>query len=253
MARASGIRSGSFLQLAATPIGLTSAEARRRLAEFGPNAVAEEAPPRWRVFLAKFWAPIPWMLEAAIVLQLGLGEYVEAAVIGGSAPLQRDARLHPGRPGGRGARGAQEAARADRLVRRDGEWVRLPASELVPGDAIRLPLGAVVPADATHRVGIGDGRPVDAHRRIRSGRCRSRQPGLRGLAGAPRPGDRRGDGDRVQDLFRAHGRARARRPLRQHRAGGHFRGDAKPRHRERHGRGSHHRLRLRHGVAVSPT
>jgi len=34
------------------------------------------------------------------------------------------------------------------LVRRDGEWVRLPASELVPGDAIRLPLGALVPADA---------------------------------------------------------------------------------------------------------
>ena len=34
-------------------------------------------------------------------------------------------------------------------MRRDGEWVRLPASELVPGDAIRLPLGALVPADAT--------------------------------------------------------------------------------------------------------
>jgi magnesium-transporting ATPase (P-type) len=34
------------------------------------------------------------------------------------------------------------------LVRRDGEWVRLPASDLVPGDAIRLPLGALAPAGA---------------------------------------------------------------------------------------------------------
>jgi len=33
--------------------------------------------------LAKFWAPVPWMLEAAIILQTVLHEYVEAAVIAG--------------------------------------------------------------------------------------------------------------------------------------------------------------------------
>ena len=67
----------------AIPAGLTSREARRRLEAFGPNAVAEERRSLWRTLLAKFWAPVPWMLEAAIVLQLGLGEYVEAAVVGG--------------------------------------------------------------------------------------------------------------------------------------------------------------------------
>ena len=50
----------------------------------------------------------------------------------------------------------------------------------------------------------------------------------------------------VEDLFRAHGRAGARRPRRQHRAGRHLCGDAQPRHRQRHGRGSHHRLCLCH-------
>ena len=34
-----------------------------------------------RTALEKFWAPVPWMLEAAIVLELVLGKYVEAAVI----------------------------------------------------------------------------------------------------------------------------------------------------------------------------
>ena len=34
------------------------------------------------------------------------------------------------------------------LVKRDGGWVRLPASALVPGDVVRLALGAIVPADA---------------------------------------------------------------------------------------------------------
>ena len=33
--------------------------------------------------LAKFWAPVPWLLEAAIVLQVVLHKYIEAAVIGG--------------------------------------------------------------------------------------------------------------------------------------------------------------------------
>lgn len=64
-----------------TLTGLTDAEARKRLTEFGPNTVVEEVPPRWRGFLAKFWGPIPWLLEAAIVLQIGLGAYVEVAVI----------------------------------------------------------------------------------------------------------------------------------------------------------------------------
>ena len=61
---------------ATIPIGLTSAEARWRLGKFGPNTVSEKAPPRWRVFLSKFWGPIPWMLEAAIALQIGLGEFI---------------------------------------------------------------------------------------------------------------------------------------------------------------------------------
>ena len=65
-----------------TSTGLTSVEARQRRVQFGPNLIKEEALPRWRVFFAKFSAPIPWMLEAAIVLQLVLGQYVEAAMVG---------------------------------------------------------------------------------------------------------------------------------------------------------------------------
>jgi H+-transporting ATPase len=130
------------------PAGLTTEEARRRLAEFGRNAVSDQARPRWRVILVKFWGPIPWLLEAAFMVQLGLGRYVEAAVVG--ALLLFNATL------GFIQEGRAEAALAalkerlapSALVRRDDDWVRLPAAELVPGDAIRLLLGALVPADA---------------------------------------------------------------------------------------------------------
>ena len=151
--------------------GLTSAEAQRRRTQFGPNVVAEAVPPRWRSFAAKFWAPVPWMLEAAALVQIGLGEYAEAGVVGlllvFNAVL---AFFQEGRAGAALAALKQRLA-PTALVRRDGAWMRLPAAELVPGDAIRLALGALVPADARIVAGsilldqsalTGESVPVDA-------------------------------------------------------------------------------------------
>jgi len=61
--------------------GLTSDEARRRLAANGTNTVQDVVQHPINRALAKLWAPVPWMLEAAILLQLALGEYVEASAI----------------------------------------------------------------------------------------------------------------------------------------------------------------------------
>ena len=61
--------------------GLTSIEARGRLQTLGPNAMPDTSVHPLRMALEKFWAPVPWMLEAAIVLELVLGKYVEAAII----------------------------------------------------------------------------------------------------------------------------------------------------------------------------
>ena len=61
--------------------GLSSEEARRRLAQFGPNATPDVAPHPLRQVAGKFLAPVSVLLELAIVLQLGLGEYVEASII----------------------------------------------------------------------------------------------------------------------------------------------------------------------------
>jgi H+-transporting ATPase len=128
--------------------GLTSAEARQRREQFGLNTVVIQAPSRWRVYFEKFWAPVPWLLEFAVVLQVGIGRYVEALVVG--ALLLFNATLGFFQEGRANAALAALKKRLapTALARRDGNWVRLAASELVPGDAIRLPLGAIVPADA---------------------------------------------------------------------------------------------------------
>jgi H+-transporting ATPase len=127
--------------------GLTSDEARARLAKYGPNAMPDTAIQPWSRALAKFWAPVPWMLEAAIILQVVLHEYVEAAVIAGLLAFNAALGFFQ-----EGHSQATLAALKSRLaltasVRRDGVWKNIPATELVPDDTVKLSLGGVVAAD----------------------------------------------------------------------------------------------------------
>ncbi|HVX78421.1 MAG TPA: HAD-IC family P-type ATPase [Bradyrhizobium sp.] len=127
--------------------GLSSAEATRRLAEFGPNAVVEEKEQPIKRVLRHFWSPVPWMLEATVALQILTGERVEAIMI--VLLLLLNVAL-----------GVFQEARANatlellkqRLaprvrVQRDGAWVDAAAAEVVPGDLVQLSLGGIVPAD----------------------------------------------------------------------------------------------------------
>ena len=129
------------------PAGLTSDEARRRLEKSGPNAVPDTALHPLRRAVAKFWAPVPWMLEAAIGLEVVLGKYVEGAIIAGLLAFNAGLGfLQEGRAQ------ATLAALKSRLalnasVRRDHVWATVPAAELVVGDVVKLSLGAVVAAD----------------------------------------------------------------------------------------------------------
>ncbi len=51
--------------------------AGERLRQYGPNEVEEERERPGLAFLRKFWAPVPWMLESVIALQLFLGKVTE--------------------------------------------------------------------------------------------------------------------------------------------------------------------------------
>jgi H+-transporting ATPase len=97
--------------------------------------------------LAKFWAPVPWMLEAAIVLEIVLGKYVEAGIIAGLLVFNAALGFFQ-----EGRAQATLAALKSRLalnasVKRDNAWTTVPAAQLVVGDVVKLSLGAVVAAD----------------------------------------------------------------------------------------------------------
>ncbi len=127
--------------------GLAGAEAERRLRTFGANAIAETRAPRWRQLLAKFWGPVPWMLEAVIVLQCALHRDQEALVIlfllvfNAAVSDVQERRAHDALTLLR--RQLQVTAR----VLRDGRWAQIAAAQLVPGDVVHVRAGDLVPAD----------------------------------------------------------------------------------------------------------
>jgi len=141
------------------PDGLSTAEATHRLAQYGPNEIAEHKTNPLLKFLSYFWGPIPWMIEIAVVLSGAVGHWPDFFII----LLLLVANGVVGYTEERQAGNAIEALKAklaiNARVKRDDAWITAPARELVPGDVIRLRLGDIVPADA--RLLDGDEIEVD--------------------------------------------------------------------------------------------
>lgn len=138
-----------FADLGSSPAGVSRVEAGRRLQEFGPNRVQEQRnASAVTILLRQLRSPLVLILVFAGVLAGALQEWINAgiilAMVSGSTLLgffQEHRASH-----------AVESLRR-RLslvarVRRDGELVSIPFSEIVPGDVVSLAAGAIVPADA---------------------------------------------------------------------------------------------------------
>jgi H+-transporting ATPase len=127
--------------------GLTSDVASDRLNRDGPNSMPDTSVHPLRSALGKFWAPVPWLLEASLVLQVILHKYLEASIIG--VLLVFNAALAYFQEGRAQAtlNALKSTLSLNASARRDGNWKIIPASELVVGDLVKLSLGGVVGAD----------------------------------------------------------------------------------------------------------
>jgi H+-transporting ATPase len=122
-------------------------EANRRLSQVGPNALPDTTIHPLVQAAKKFWAPVPWMLEAAMVLEMVLGDFAEAAVVGGLLLFNAAIGLYQEGKAHSTLAALKSRLALDASVQRDGSWVIVPSSDVVPDDLVRLSLGAVVPAD----------------------------------------------------------------------------------------------------------
>jgi len=68
-------------RLGSSPKGLSQAEAAKRLAQYGPNEIKEKKDNLFLKFLSYFWGPIPWMIEAAVILSGVVKHWLDFFVI----------------------------------------------------------------------------------------------------------------------------------------------------------------------------
>ena len=136
-------------RLRTTAEGLTSAEARRRLTEYGPNSLPTESGiSPWRILLGQLRSVITLLLVAAAAVSWWTGDLIDAAAIAAVLVLNvsigfvMEMRAHRAVE----ALSRLESRRA--TVVRDGVPQDIDAREVVPGDLLLLESGQIVPADA---------------------------------------------------------------------------------------------------------
>lgn len=135
--------------------GLTSEEAQRRLAEYGPNALPKKPPePLWRKFLRQFQSPLIYILLFALLVDLGLWLYegthglpLESLAILAILLLNAGLGTLQEKRSEEALRRLEALAEPMAWVLRDGRFQHLPSREIVPGDVVRLEAGDRIPAD----------------------------------------------------------------------------------------------------------
>jgi H+-transporting ATPase len=146
-------------KLGSSPKGLSQAEADKRLAQYGPNEIAEKKDNLFLKFLSYFWGPIPWMIEAAVILSGVVKHWMDFFIILFLLFSNALVAFWEEHQAGNEIAALRAKLATDARVLRDGKWVTPKVSDLVPGDVIRLRLGDIVPADA--RLLAGDPVQVD--------------------------------------------------------------------------------------------
>lgn len=140
-------------KLGASPEGLSRAEAQTRLAQYGPNEIEEKESNAFLKFLGYFWGPIPWMIEAAVILSAVAQHWPDFGIILTLLLANAVVGFWEEHQAGNAIAALKAKLAIKAQVKRDGKWHHLAARELVPGDVIHLRLGDIVPADVRLRAG----------------------------------------------------------------------------------------------------
>ncbi|QDT52443.1 Calcium-transporting ATPase 1 [Caulifigura coniformis] len=128
--------------------GLSTAEAARRLEQYGPNELDDrEVRTPFDILVEQFKNPLVWLLLAAAVGSVILGDIVETIAILAIVVLNAALGFFQEYRAENALASLRKLSEPFASVRRDSDWSRIPAHEVVPGDIIQLEAGNRVPAD----------------------------------------------------------------------------------------------------------
>jgi H+-transporting ATPase len=134
-------------KLSSNKNGISSSEASARLQQYGPNEITEKKVSPLLKFLSYFWGPIPWMIEAAVILSAILRRWDDFSIIFALLILNAVVGYWQEHKADMAIELLKQRLALKAWVLRDGKWIEIPARELVPGDVVRVRLGVIIPAD----------------------------------------------------------------------------------------------------------
>jgi H+-transporting ATPase len=159
--------------LSASRDGLSSSEAEKRLQQYGPNEIPEKKANPLVKFLTYFWGPIPWMIEAAVIMSAFIQHWPDVGIIFTLLMVNAVVGFWQEHKAGNAIELLKQRLALKARVLRDGKWKEIPAGGLVPGDVVRLRLGDIIPADVKLVEGdylltdesalTGESLPVEKH------------------------------------------------------------------------------------------
>ena len=129
--------------------GLSSAEANRRLQQYGANRLVPATQRSVLLqFLAHFKNPLVLVLLMAAGISALTGDLTGALIIGAIVLMSVTLDFVQAYRAGRAAEQLALKVAVTASVLRDGQTCELPVTQLVPGDVVLLSAGCLVPADA---------------------------------------------------------------------------------------------------------
>ena len=174
--------------LASRPEGLSGAEVAARREKYGANVLPSPRPPHLlAVYLRQFKSPLIYLLVAAAVVSLVIGEIADAAFI--VAVLQVNAIIGTFQEwrAGTKAEALRSTVRTWATAMRDGVRRQVSSEDLVPGDIVFVESGLRVPAD----IRLISGHELDADESLLTGESMSVAKDADALVEATAIGDRR--------------------------------------------------------------
>ena len=127
--------------------GLSGAEADARLARYGPNAVRTHHVNPLAVLGRQLRSAVLILLAGTAVVSYFLGDSMQAVIIGVILAASIGLGFINEYRAERAAAELHAGVHHNAVARRDGQFVTIAVTALVPGDVIRLSLGEAVPAD----------------------------------------------------------------------------------------------------------
>lgn len=138
----------AYARLDSRPGGLTSDEAARRLAQYGPNILPKtEGNEALKILIRQVHDPLIYVLLVSTALAMLTGKVFDGLVILGVIVLNAIIGFVQEYRANRAIKALSSMVPVYAMVRRDGQRHMILSSELVPGDVVKLQSGDKVPAD----------------------------------------------------------------------------------------------------------